>query len=806
MRELVKYILCITAGYVLLLWVFCLPEDLFEEARYSTVVEDCHGNLLGARIADDGQWRFPVCDTLPQKFVTALIEFEDRRFYDHNGVSLRSLARALQQNVKNGRVVSGGSTISMQVIRLSRYYRQQHSSGRDRRTLWTKAVECFMATRLEVRYSKEEILRLYASHAPFGGNVVGVDAALWRYLGSDECEMSWAEAATLAVLQNSPSYITPWKNRQALLEKRNRLLVRLCNSGHISQDECDIAIEEPLLDHPCPMPQFAPHLVEWHNKVNHGKKTRTAVDLELQKQVDDITLRWSQELRLSGAHDLAAVIIDVKSGEIVAYCGNADMGYERSGKWVDIARAPRSSGSILKPLLYCAALKDGQILPQTLLSDVPTDFGGFAPKNFSGAFHGAVPADDAIAQSLNVPCVDMLREYGVLRFVELLQGCGLSTLKDTPSKYGLSLILGGAEVTLLEMTKAYADMAAWYQGVFENTCSENNRSNTENRGTHVDFAKGLKTVYSFPLSDKVALYHTFEAMRKVNRPDQLDWRRVSSVQNVAWKTGTSYGSRDAWAIGLTPDYAVGVWVGNADGGGTPNLTGARTAGPVMFDLVGLLPFSVWFERPCDTGDSENSSEEVIETVVSKSSVGEVVSVCRHSGYRAGRYCSDTEECLVPSAGAASRICPYCHPVHLSLDGKYQVADRSEPTVTRNMFSLPPTLEYYYRQVHPEYTPLPPMKVSLNQMAKKAAPMKFLYPSEGSVIKIPRQMDGTKGQLTCKVAHPDVSSEIFWHCDNSFIGVTQDIHSMSLDLEPGTHTVSAVDCSGNAVSVTFNVVG
>ena len=267
----------------------------------------------------------------------------------------------------------------------------------------------------------------------------------------------------------------------------------------------------------------------------------------------------------------------------------------------------------------------------------------------------------------------MLREYGVLRFVELLQGCGLSTLKDTPSKYGLSLILGGAEVTLLEMTKAYADMAAWYQGVFENTCSENNRSNTENRGAHVDLAKGLKTVYSFPLSDKVALYHTFEAMRKVNRPDQLDWRRVSSVQNVAWKTGTSYGSRDAWAIGLTPDYAVGVWVGNADGGGTPNLTGARTAGPVMFDLVGLLPFSAWFERPCDTGDSENSSEEVIETVVSKSSVGEVVSVCRHSGYRAGRYCSDTEECLpVPLPGSVRTVILYICPLTESIRSQTEV--------------------------------------------------------------------------------------------------------------------------------------
>ena len=740
----------------MLLWLFCLPQDMFKDVRYSTVVEDCNGKLLGARIADDGQWRFPICDTLPGKFVTALIEFEDRRFYGHDGVSLRSLVRAMQQNVRNGRVVSGGSTITMQVVRLSR---------RGERNVWTKLVECFIATRLEMRYSKDEILRLYASHAPFGGNVVGIDAAMWRYLGSDECEMSWAEAATLAVLQNSPSSITPWKNRNALLEKRNRLLVRLYNSGHITEDDCEIAMEEPLLDQPYPMPQFAPHLVEWYNKVARGQKTRTSVNLELQQQVDDITLRWNQEMRLSGAHDLAAVIIDVKSGEIVAYCGNADMDYERSGKWVDIARAPRSSGSILKPLLYCAALMDGQILPQMLLSDVPTDFGGFAPKNFSGSFFGAVPADEAIAQSLNVPCVDMLRKYGVLRFAELLQGCGLATLNDSPSKYGLSLILGGAEVTLLDITKVYADMAACYQD-----------------GSSVDDV--------FPLYDRVSLYYTFEAMRKVNRPDQLDWRRVSSVQNVAWKTGTSYGSRDAWAIGLTPEYAVGVWVGNADGGGTPNLTGARTAGPIMFDLIGLLPFSQWFEDPYA---DEDASERT------------AIAVCRHSGYRAGRYCADTEERMVPQAGNDSQLCPYCHPVHLSLDGQCQITDRSEPAMTRNMFSLPPIMEYYYRQEHPEYIPLPKVKVSLNQIGQKANPMRFLYPREGSVIKIPRQLDGTRGQLTCSIAHSDASAEVFWHCGSSYAGSTKDIHSMTLDLDPGTHTISAVDSNGSTVSVTFSVV-
>lgn len=752
MRLIVRYFTCSIVAVLLLLWMLCLPNDLFEDVCYSTVVEDCNGKLLGARIADDGQWRFPLCDTLPEKFVTALVEFEDRRFYKHGGVSLRSLARAMQQNIRNKRVVSGGSTISMQVIRLSR--------GGER-TLWTKAVECFMATRLESRYSKNEILRMYASHAPFGGNVVGIDAALWRYLGSSDCEMSWAEAATLAVLQNSPSTITPSKNREALLGKRNRLLVRLCDAGHITQEECQIALEEPLIELPYAMPQYAPHLVEYYNQNHHGQKITTNIDLELQKQMDDITTRWSEELRLSGAHDLAAVIIDVRTGEILAYCGNADMSYERDGKWVDIARSPRSSGSILKPILYCAALQSGQILPQMLISDIPTDFGGFAPKNFSVAFYGAVPADEAIAQSLNVPCVTMLKEYGVSRFVYTLRDCGISTFNAPASKYGLSVILGGAEVTLLEITKLYADMAACYQGV------DNGR---------------LK---DFPLNDKMVLYHTFEAMRKVNRPDQLDWRRVSSVQNVAWKTGTSYGSRDAWAIGLTPDYAVGVWVGNADGSGPPNLTGARTAGPVMFDLIGLLPFTHWFDEPSDDG---------VE-----------IAICKHSGHRAGRYCSDTVTIKAPKAASESTICPYCHPVHLSLDEQYQIVNRSESTITKNMFSLPPTMEYYYKQSHPEYIPLPPVKQSSYYANNDYSPMKFLYPAEGSVIRIPKQLDGSEGAITCKVAHSDPSVELFWHCDNMFMGKTTAIHSVTMSLTCGTHNVTVVDVNGNAISRIITVV-
>ena len=748
MRKWLKYGAIIVAGAILLLWLFCLPKDLFEGVPYSTVVTDKNGELLGARVADDGQWRFPMCDTLPEKFVTALIEFEDHRFYSHCGVSVPALVRAMVQNVRNGRVVSGGSTITMQLVRLSR---------QKPRTLWQKGVEAFMATRLEMRYSKEEILNMYASHAPFGGNVVGLRAAMWRYLGDANAELSWAEAATLAVLQNAPSLIHLDKNREALLAKRNRLLARLHEKGEISDDEYALAVEEPLIGNPYPMPQYAPHLVEHYNQVAHGEQTTTYIDIALQQRVETLAARWSRELRLQNIQDLAIVVEEVATGEIVAYCGNSDMSYDRHGKWVDIARAPRSSGSILKPLLYAVALQDGVVLPKSLLPDVPTDFGGFVPKNFDGSYAGAIAADRALALSLNIPNVHLLKEYGVARFANTLQQSGFESLTRSADEYGLSLVLGGAEVRLVDVVSCYSKMAACY-------------ANT--------------TAYpDFPIRDRVALYHTFNAMREVNRPDQMDWRRAVSVQNVAWKTGTSYGSRDAWAVGVTPKYVVGVWVGNADGSGVAELTGARCAGPILFDAFGLLPYSEWFTEPLSTD-------------------GQKVKVCSHSGYRAGRYCTDTDEVLLPRNSVKSGVCPHCTEILVSLDGERRVTDRSEPTRSEYYFALPPHMEYYYKQQHPEYIPMPEITSSTTAVAEDA--FHFIYPANGSIVAPAKQLDGTRGNIVCKIAHTSATAELFWHLDDSYIGSTTNVHNKPILPAPGYHTLTAVDSYGNRQSIYFIV--
>ena len=696
-------------------WLFCLPKDLFKGTPYATVVTDRGGELLGARIADDGQWRFPPCDSVPERYATALIQFEDRHFRWHPGVNPVALVRAAISNLKAGHVVSGGSTITMQVIRLSR--------GKER-TLWQKVVEAVLATRLELRYSKKRILALYASHAPFGGNVVGLEAAAWRYFGRPADQLSWAESATLAVLPNAPASIHPGKGRDRLLEKRNRLLERLHKRGYIDASTLESALEEPLPDAPYPLPSLARHYVE---HMPHGVETRTGIDINLQRQVEDAATRWSDELAMTGIADLAAVILDIRSGETIAYVGNAAPQRARAGSEVDIAAAPRSTGSILKPFLYCAALQDGTILPRTLLQDTPVNLNGFAPQNFDLQFHGAVPAAEALARSLNVPAVHLLRASGAPRLLELLQEAGLSTLTRSASDYGLSLILGGGEGTLADITRAYAGMVRSYDGLPTDS----------------------------PFRDRIALWYTFEALKEVNRPDEIDWKLIRSVRKAAWKTGTSYGFRDAWAVGVTPDYAVGVWCGNADGHGVSGMTGAKTAGPVLFDLLNLLPPSAdWFEEPLDGGVW--------------------LDVCNVSGMLRSQDCPDYERVLLPMRAADSAVCPY------HKDG---------------VFRLPPAMEWYYKTYHPEYQVLP---------SSDAAQLEFLYPEPGTILTLPRQLDGTTPGAVFQAVHRNSGATLYWHLDDEYLGETRLIHQMRLAPEPGKHTVTVVDGDGNTVSVGFTV--
>lgn len=721
------------AAVLLLAFLLLVPHRPFKDSVYSTVVLDRNGELLGARISSDGQWRFPPSDSLPEKYRKALICFEDRWFYWHPGVNPFSLVRAFIGNVRAGHVTSGGSTITMQVVRMSR--------GKER-TIWQKLIESVEALRLEVSCSKKEILAMYAAHAPFGGNVVGLEAASWRYFGRPSDELSWGEAALLAVLPNSPSSMNPGRRRDDLLAKRNRLLDRMLKQEIIDSSAHSLAIGEPLPDAPHALPSYASQYVSSLAAAHPGERIRTTIDIHLQEQVEEVADMKSDELATQGIADLAAVVIDVKTGEVLAYVGNASPYRKRPGSQVDVASSPRSTGSILKPFLYCALLQEGSLLPHSLVRDTPVNLGGFTPENFDLTFNGAVSASEALSRSLNVPSVYMLRQYGVPKFHGLLKKAGLTTLVKPASHYGLSLILGGAEAKLAELTSAYASMARSYETPGDS---------------------------SFVLNDKAALWYTFDALKEVNRPDEIDWRLIGSVKKIAWKTGTSYGFRDAWAVGVNPSYAVGVWAGNAEGQGISGLTGARAAGPAMFAIFNLLP-SRQVDSPYVSGDwfAEPLWGDCI-----------TAEVCRESGFLKGPDCDEADTLMLPKKALRSQPCPY----HKTIGGK-------------SVFSLPPAMEYFYRQRHPDYKGV--------TGDSQVSTMEFIYPEPGSDVFIPRNLDGSLGSVVFNLAHRESDATVFWHMDGEYLGETRFIHQMSLSPSIGKHTITVVDSAGKTLSLTFTV--
>ena len=755
-----KVILCILA-FLVTGYIFCLPRHLFH-VPYSTVVTDRNEELLGARIASDGQWRFPPRNTTPEKIKECLITFEDKHFYHHWGVNPFAIGRAFYQNVKNKRIVSGGSTLTMQTIRLAR---------NESRTFREKLIEMIWATRLEFRASKEEILSMYISHAPFGGNVVGLDAAAWRYFGHSADDLSWAESAMLAVLPNAPAMIHLSKGRKTLLDKRNRLLKQLLEKKTIDSSTYELAISEPLPDEPHALPQIAPYLVSRFYQERNGEYSRSAINKGIQTQVEDLAERWSNEFGRSDIRNLAILVIDIPSNQVVAYCGNVHFDQKQGGNQVDVIQAPRSTGSILKPFLYYAMLQEGSLLPDMLLPDVPVNINGFTPQNFSMQFEGAVPASEALARSLNIPAVTMLQRYGVPKFHSFLQQIGLKTINRSSSHYGLSLILGGAEATLWDVTNAYAMMGRSLLQLPQRSCSLLLPTSRITESTD-PFQPG-------------AVWQTFDALKEVNRPEEIDWKSIPSMQTIAWKTGTSYGFRDAWAVGVTPRYAVGVWVGNATGEGKPGLVGAQTAGPVLFDIFNLLPSSSWFTRPAGI---------FVEA-----------EVCRKSGHLKGRFCDETDTLLVLPAGLRTEACPYHHLVTLSANESqriYENCANTEPTLRKSWFTLPPVWEWYYKQHHPEYKPLPPFKAGCGEDTFQ--PMQFIYPPMNARIKLPKQLDGSKGFLTVELAHNNPNATVFWHLDETYQAQTQDFHKISLQPAAGKHSLTAVDGEGNTISTTFFV--
>lgn len=746
-------------GFLILHVAFPLPLDKLNPIS-SQVVLDRDGQLLRAFLAPDEMWRIRVTALEVSAYLeTAALTYEDRFFNWHPGFNPVSILRAAMANLRAGRVVQGGSTITMQVARLLEP---------KPRTFTNKLVELFRALQLELQFSKDEILTLYFNLASYGGNLVGVGAASYFYFNKPANRLSWGEAALLAALPNSPNTLRPDADQPAARAARDKILRLLAARNRISENGLQEALLEPVPARRCDLPFEAPHLADQLRRTHpQAEKLVTTIDLPTQQMVQSLVHDLMQPWLARGITNAAVVVIDNSDMAIKALVGSRDFFDARNDGQVNGALAPRSPGSALKPFVYALGIQQGVIGTQTLLNDVPVDYSGYRPVNYDEKYHGAVTAEEALIHSLNVPAVNLyaqLRNRGIYSF---LKKAGITTLPHDKNYYGLSLVLGGAEVTLLELTGLYAGLANG--GRFRPPRFLRDQPKGEGQAL---LGEGTTFIMS-------------EMLSKVRRPDFPSvWEWSINLPKIAWKTGTSYGHRDAWSIGYNPQYTIGVWTGNFDGKGTPELVGAEVAAPILFTLFSALlqaSENRWFVPPASVARRQ---------------------VCTISGMPVSTYCvSRKDELYLPGVSphypctihqlilvdraSGTRLCAHCR-ARRTYDERVvehwpaQIATWME----RNGYPIPKIPEHF---------------AACREIVAGLGPV-IHSPSSNTEYRLRPEVDLNYQKILLDASVSNQTKTIYWFRDGKLIYSGNPTEQVFLKPTRGKHTLLCMDDEGRSSQV------
>ncbi len=764
------------------IWILSIgwADSFHKNQDYSKIVYAEDGTILSLKVSTDGQWRFEPQHALPDNYVKALLIFEDKHFFNHPGIDLIGIARAAYLNLKHRHIVSGGSTITTQLARLLLHSRD--------RSIYTKLKEFVLAIGLETRYSKNKILNLYSQNAPMGSNVTGIEAAMFRYFNKSLKELSWAEAALLAVLPNQPSWMHIAKNRSKLLEKRNALLLRLLTSKLVDKDEFDLALLEPLPPKPEKINRNAPHLLDYLSSEYPAQSSfQTTIDARLQIRMNELCEIHNKILSQNDINNIALLLIDNHDQQVKAYVGNIIHDSLRMpNDEVNMIHANRSSGSILKPLLLSACLDAGIVSTQSLIPDVPIVINGFRPENFSRQYSGACTAAELIKYSLNIPSVVLLKDYGIPRFYSDLEKLGITSLFRKPMEYGLSLILGGAEVNMWDIGTTYA-----YLFYTMNNYNQFQHKYLPRNNFHLVILS-KDSIHPSELKNEVQVFSAgsiskmFETMRN-SIPSQNHGYSTEEKVRFAWKTGTSFGFKDAWCIGISPDYTVCVWVGNANGLSRPGLIGVESAAPVMFNAMSELAQPTEWTTPYD---------DLKE-----------ISVCHESGYSPGENCQTIDQIFTSSKAAPLKICPYHQSILVDESEKFRVNPNCEiKSKLKSYFVLPPLMAHYFKKHNFNYPEMPPERMDcLGTMTSSETEMDFIYPNSNTSVIVPIDLDEEKNTVILKAVHKNKRATIFWFLDDQFLEQTHENHEVKCRPGPGKHLLTISDESGNNRMIGFEVI-
>ncbi|MDR1829755.1 MAG: penicillin-binding protein 1C [Candidatus Fibromonas sp.] len=742
---------------------FLLPPQT--ESEDSIILFDSKGELLRVWLNKNEQYKFPKSEKISEKYKAAVLHFEDKRFYVHLGIDPIAVLRALKQNVQAGRIASGASTITMQVARLK---------NPGKRTFFAKLKEAHAALRTELWKSKDEIFAEYSSIVPMGGNIVGIETACWRFFGHGSEEITWAQAALLALLPNRPSALNLEKERGQLLERRNNLLKSLAKAGYINTEILNSALEEPLPRINANWRFKTPHYAEAVASLFPGQTILYGtIDGKVQERLERIAKNYGQKIREHSNVNISVLIAETKTGKIRGYLGSLEYYDTLSQGMIDGVRAHRSTGSILKPFLYALAIERGPYTPRSLIEDVPTWFRGFSPQNADKSYSGILPLREALIRSLNVPSVRILSDYGVEDFHFWLKNAGFNGLFRTPEEYGLSLILGGGEASLQELVPLYSMLM-------------NNGKRTE-----LKWIEDSVSQKNEQLLQEITAYHIREILTSVKRPDFEQYHLQFNNQiPVAWKTGTSYGSRDAWAIGVNEQWTIGVWVGNFKGGSVANLSGSSSAAPLLFSLFNNL--------------SDNKKELWKKTYPYANF--ENIEICELSGYKAKDICPHKRNAMLPLNRMLNQTCSFHKEIIISKNSGFEVCSlcwNAEDTLHIVEEHYTPAVRSALRRTGREpqaetlHNPRCPAKKTEIQFS-------IVYPENGTRLFLPSSDALSNMGFVAIAAHKQRDAELQWFLNGAFLGSTKGEHKMAVTVGSGEYRIGVQDTLGIYLETKFRV--
>ncbi|HLK31156.1 MAG TPA: penicillin-binding protein 1C [Puia sp.] len=748
-------IVSIILFFFLLNWIFPLSDKI----EYSTIITDNKGEVIHAFLTKDQQWRMKTeLNEISPLLRKTIIEKEDKYFYHHFGINPFAVTKSFFKNIFKMKRTSGASTITMQVAR---------ALEPKRRTYINKFIEMFRALQLETKYNKDEILQMYLNLVPYGSNIQGVKSASILYFKKNPDHLSLAEITALAIIPNRPSSLVIGKNNEQIIIERNKWLKKFAADKVFTEKEIEDALNEPLTASRGTVPSFVPQL-SYKLKKQGGAIIKTNIQLNTQLKIENLVRDYSRSLTLKNIRNAAVIVIDNNTHKIIAYIGSANFRDTIDGGQVNGAASIRQPGSTLKPLLYGLCIDEGLLTPKMVITDVAVNYDGYAPENYDKKFNGYVTMESALEHSLNIPAVKSLKALGKDKLIQILARCDFQQIKKDQNKLGLSMILGGCGATLEELTGMYS--------IFANDGIYIKPSFTQNDTAHK----------KINILSPASTFMIDEILSKVNRPDfPLNWESTAHLPKIAWKTGTSYGRRDAWSIGYNKHYTVGVWTGNFSALGIPELSGANIATPLLFKIFNTIDYDAdeeWFKQPkdCDTRI-----------------------VCSETGMLPDEHCTNLiTDYFIPMISPAKK-CDNMQEIAISADEKISYCKMCVPEngYKKKLYKIvTPEMQQYFEENKIAYEKIPPHNPNCEKIFKDGAPV-VTSPSNGNDYLISKK-NPEPLQLTCHTGN-DVS-KVYWYINNKFYKACDAKAKQFFIPEVGPIKISCTDDKGRNRDILIRV--